>query len=293
MPWLALHIDTTKDQEAVLSEQLEELGAVAVTLTDLSDQPLYEPAPGETPLWERIRLTGLFEADADRATLQQRLSALLSKPLPPIQFEEIAERDWQRAWMDDFKPMAFGKRLWICPTHLEPPHPEAINIMLDPGLAFGTGTHPTTAMCLRWLDAHPPRGMVVIDYGCGSGVLAIAALLLGAEEVIAVDNDPQALAATEMNARQNNVADRIAIYAPQQAPQRTVPLLLANILAGPLQALAPHFADAVTVGGTIVLSGILAHQAEVVLDAYAPYFDMKQYAQEQQWLCLAGTRKPN
>ncbi|MDX1824226.1 MAG: 50S ribosomal protein L11 methyltransferase, partial [Thiohalomonadales bacterium] len=194
-------------------------------------------------------------------------------------------------WMDNFQPMQFGKQLWICPSGFTPPAPGAINIQLDPGLAFGTGTHPTTAMCLRWLDAHPPRDMRVIDYGCGSGILGIAACKLGARQVISVDTDPQALLATQANAEKNHVADCIQAYLPADIHPEPVPLLLANILARPLHSLAPLFAELVTPGGQLVLSGILTEQAEDLRQQYQPAFDMKLVAQEEEWVCLAGQRR--
>ncbi|NNF97157.1 MAG: 50S ribosomal protein L11 methyltransferase, partial [Halobacteria archaeon] len=203
----------------------------------------------------------------------------------------LEDRDWVRAWMDGFEPMRFGKRLWICPSGYTPPEPQAVNILLDPGLAFGTGTHPTTAMCLRWLDAHPPQDLAVIDYGCGSGILAIAACKLGARHVSGVDTDPQALLATYDNAEKNQVSDCIDAYLPADFHSQAVPLLLANILAGPLQSLASRFSELVVPAGHIVLSGILAEQAELVMQQYQTAFDIQLVDQREDWVCLAGQRR--
>jgi len=291
MPWLQLELESTPETAERLSDLLSAGGACAVTLQDAADQPLFEPPHGATPLWGATRVVGLFEADADiQAVLAALETALAPAPLPAWHLNPLEDRDWVRAWMDDFRPMRFGERLWIIPGETAPPDPGAVNIRLDPGLAFGTGTHPTTAMCLRWLDAHPPREQTVIDYGCGSGILAIAAARLGARKVDAVDNDPQALLATADNALRNAVAERISTYLPDEFPPETEDLLLANILAGPLVSLAPRFADRVRPGGGLVLSGILAGQAEAVCEAYAGAFDIAQVEQEEDWVCLAGRR---
>ena len=292
MPWLQLELEATPDSAEQLSELLHAAGAAAVTLQDAADQPLYEPPLGTTPLWKTTRVIGLFESDTDipvvLTALQQQLTP---EPLPPWHLNPLEDRDWVRAWMDNFQPMRFGEQLWICPSGFTPPEPEAINILLDPGLAFGTGTHPTTAMCLRWLDAHPPRDLTVIDYGCGSGILAIAACKLGARHVSGVDTDPQALLATHDNAEKNQVGGCIEACLPAEFHSEPVPLLLANILAGPLQSLAPHFAELVAPAGHIVLSGILAEQADSVIEHYQDAFDIQVVAQQEEWVCLAGRRR--
>lgn len=292
MPWLQLELETTPANAEQLTELLEAAGAGAVTLQDAADQPLFEPPPGTTPLWNMTRVIGLFAADTDiQVILAYLRQHLAPAPLPPWHLNPLEDRDWVRAWLDNFQPMRFGDRLWICPSGFTPPEPEAVNILLDPGLAFGTGTHPTTAMCLRWLDAHPPRNLSVIDYGCGSGILGIAACKLGARRVIGVDTDPQALLATYANAEKNRVGDCIKAYLPADFHAEPVPLLLANILAGPLQSLAPHFADLVAPTGHIVLSGILAEQAGDVLQHYQSAFDIRLVSQEEEWVCLAGQRR--
>lgn len=292
MPWLQLELEATPDSAEQLSELLHAAGAAAVTLQDAADQPLYEPPLGTTPLWKTTRVIGLFESDTDiPAVLTALQQQLTPGPLPPWHLNPLEDRDWVRAWMDNFQPMRFGEQLWICPSGFTPPQPKAINILLDPGLAFGTGTHPTTAMCLRWLDAHPPRDLTVIDYGCGSGILAIAACKLGARHVSGVDTDPQALLATHDNAEKNQVGGCIEACLPAEFHSEPVPLLLANILAGPLQSLAPHFAELVAPAGHIVLSGILAEQADSVIEHYQDAFDIQVVAQQEEWVCLAGRRR--
>lgn len=290
MPWLQLIIDTPPEAVEDLEDALLELGAQAVTLQDAADQPLFEPAPGEVPLWNRTCLMALLDADTDTTALETALRQRLpDDALGDVRVEPLEDRDWVRAWMEHFEPMRFGERLWIVPGGFEAPEPDAVNIQLDPGLAFGTGTHPTTAMCLRWLDAHPPAGQRVIDYGCGSGVLALAARLLGADHVLAVDTDPQALLATADNAARNAL-DGITPCLPGDCATEPVDLLLANILAGPLQALAPRFAELVRPGGQLVLAGILATQAQALMAACAGDFDLQQVAQQEEWVCLAGHR---
>jgi len=292
MPWLQLSFDAAHYDPEWLGDLLTEIGAVSVTLLDGADQPVYEPPPGATPLWSQTRVVGLFEADADLALLQKQLCAALGRDdLPGCQVESIEDRDWVRVWMEDFHPMRFGERLWVCPSTQAPPDPQAVNILLDPGLAFGTGTHPTTALCLAWLDAHPPTGAVVIDYGCGSGILAIAAAMLGAREVHAVDIDPQALLATAENATANAVADAIHVYVPENLSLRQCDLVLANILAGPLQSLAPRFAALLRPGGAVVLAGLLEAQAGEVAKAYEPWFSFAAAEVREGWTRLVGLRK--
>lgn len=293
MPWIQLRIEVDEKQADAISELLSEAGAAAVSLEDAADQPLYEPPPGATPLWRATRVVGLFEAGADTEAVLCEARALLG-PNAPLRAEAVplVERDWVRAWMDDFHPMQFGRRLWICPSEFPPPtDPDAVCLLLDPGLAFGTGTHPTTALCLEWLDHHSPSGLDLIDYGCGSGILAIAALRLGARHAACVDNDPQALQATRDNAVRNDVAAALATYLPQSLPPIQTDLLLANILANPLIELAPRFAELVRPGGAVVLSGILAEQADAVAAAYEPAFELGPRATCEGWVRLEGRRK--
>jgi len=292
MPWLQLTIESSPDDAERISDALSELGAAAVTLLDGADQPLYEPPPGETPLWSDTRVTGLFTADADLSTIATQLAEKLEiDALPPWRASPLEDKDWEREWMDDFHPMPFGKRLWIVPSWHAAPDENAVNILLDPGLAFGTGTHPTTALCLQWLDAHGADHPEVIDYGCGSGILAVAALKLGAGHVWAVDNDPQALIASRDNATKNQLTGHIDAITPARLPEQPVRLLLANILAQPLMELAEKFSRLVEPGGHIVLSGILQHQAEGITRHYAQWFDMAPAAQQEEWMRLSGRRR--
>lgn len=290
MPWLQVRIHTSAEHVDEISAAMSEAGASAITLQDAEDQPLYEPPPGATPLWQQNRLIALFDADTDLQRVHRQLQARLGEErLQDWSVEALEDKDWVRAWMDNYQPLRFGEQLWIVPSWMSPPDADAVNILLDPGLAFGTGTHPTTAMCLRWLDAHPPRDQTVLDYGCGSGILAIAAARLKADHVMGVDSDPQALRATRENAEKNAVAN-LSVYTPDTLPETPVDLLLANILAEPLLELCERFARLVRSGGHIVLSGILARQAETLLEHYRPYFHLKRFAEQEEWVCLTGTR---
>jgi ribosomal protein L11 methyltransferase len=291
MPWQQLTLFTTKEHAKSFSDQLEALGAVSVTMQDAADQPLYEPPPGATPLWQLTNVVGLFDEESPMDAVLVQLRETLGTELPEHTVEIIEEQDWERAWMDDFKPMRFGERLWIVPSWSEAPDTGGVNILLDPGLAFGTGTHPTTRLCLEWLDAHAIAGKSVIDYGCGSGILAIAAALLGAATVIGVDNDPQAITASDENARRNSVSERISAYLPGHEPKTTVDLLLANILAGPLAELAPLFAERVKREGALVLSGILPEQAEGLREVYKEWFEMAPATELDGWIRLEGVRR--
>ncbi len=290
MAWLQLILESDKAHAEPWSDLLSELGAAAVTLLDAADQPLYEPPPGATPLWDAMRVVGLFDAETEMEPVLLQLAATLEpEPLPPLRIEQLEEKDWSRVWMDAFKPMRFGQRTWIVPSWHQPPEPEQVNILLDPGLAFGTGTHPTTHLCLEWLDGLDLTGKVVLDFGCGSGILAIAASLLGAASVYGIDNDPQALLASRDNAERNQV--ELPVYLPEQDPGGKVDILVANILAGPLVSLAPLFATRLDAGGLIALSGILPTQAQMVLDAYAPWFDLAPPVEYDEWVRINGVRK--
>jgi ribosomal protein L11 methyltransferase len=292
MPWLQLTLETTLADAERIAEALNTLGATAVTLQDGAEQPLYEPPPGETPLWSATRVVGLFAANTDLLAVTSQLAVQLkTNELPPWRISPLEDKDWEREWMDNFRPMLFGQRLWIVPSWHSAPIPKAINILLDPGLAFGTGTHPTTALCLQWLDEHGADHAEVIDYGCGSGILAVAAARLGAQHVWAVDNDPQALIASRSNAIKNTVAERIDTVTPPALPKVTTSLLLANILAQPLVELAETFARRVAPGGHVVLSGILAEQAAQVAKAYQPWFEMAPPVHRDEWVCLTGQRR--
>lgn len=289
MPFLQLTLDVgTADPEALESACFES-GALSVTLSDAADSPILEPLPGVTPLWPSVRLSALFAADRQPGEVVAAIAAVVGAPLPPHRFEGIADRDWECEWLRDFRPMRFGTRLWVCPNDESPPDTQATIVWLDPGLAFGTGTHPSTALCLDWLDANTLDGLDVVDYGCGSGILAIAAVKLGAASVAAVDIDPQALIATDANARRNGVGDRIVTGNPE-APLEPVDVVLANILLQALIELAPKFASLVRPGGHVVLAGILTSQAETVTAAYRPWFDIQLFSTRDEWVCLHGYR---
>ena len=302
MPFLQLILPIGAADPAPYEDALLAAGASSITLEDEGDDPVLEPLPGTTPLWPRVRLKALFDDTADAAQLLESLTAdltgELSQPLSQARFETLADRAWEREWLKDFKPMRFGKRLWICPGGQLPPADaspaagEAVLIELDPGLAFGTGTHPTTALCLEWLDAADVVGKRVIDYGCGSGILAIAAAKLGASVVSAVDIDPQALLATRDNAERNGVTRLISPQLVAGASLAPADILLANILAGPLESLAPTFAAQVGPGGRLVLAGILRNQAEAVATRYAPWFDIAPAVVRDDWARLDGVRRP-
>lgn len=296
MRWIQLHVPADPEHAELVEELLMGAGAEAVTMEDAADQPLFEPEPGTTPLWNQTRVTGLFQTDENmegvRALLQDQYHQQTQQTLGDIEVELLEDRDWERAWMDDFQPIRFGRRLWIVPSWHSAPDPDAANLVLDPGLAFGTGTHQTTALCLEWLDGQDLTDQQVIDYGCGSGILGLAALLLGAQHFVGVDTDPQALEATRENARRNDIADsRVDLYLPDDDPQMEADLVLANILAQPLMSLAGKLASRVCDGGWIVLSGILSEQTVQVTDAYEPWFDMQPPSEKEGWVCITGRRR--
>ncbi len=291
MSWLQFSIQTDKAHAEGSEQALLEAGALSVTATDAADQALLEPAPGETPLWDQIIMTGLFPADIDQAAVRARISQSADVDAQRIHVEELPDQEWSRAWMDHFEPMAFGRRLWVCPHGYEPADADAVNLRLDPGLAFGTGTHPTTSLCLTWLDGHDLQDLQILDYGCGSGILAIAAILLGATKAWAVDNDEQALIATRDNATNNHVSQQIQTCLPDELPSIQVDVGVANILAGPLCTLASRLAHSVHANGHIILSGILAEQADEVRQCYAPWFDMDTTLGKEGWVLLHGKRR--
>ena len=292
MPWLQLTLEAGDLDAETLSDWFERHGAVSVTLVDAADQPLFEPDPGTTPLWSATRLTAMFEADADAEALgAQLLQDFGEAAAKRLTRNRLEDQDWERVWLDQFQPMQFGEHLWVCPAGKLPPQGEnPVIVDLDPGLAFGTGTHATTALCLEWLDAHPPRDLTVLDYGSGSGILAVAALKLGAAELWAVDIDEQALWSTRDNAARNAVETGLHTLQPSALPEQTFDLLLANILANPLTELAADLAGRVRLGGNIVLSGILAEQADTVRRAYAPWFRLSDTVEKDGWVRLHGER---
>ncbi len=296
MPWLQISLDIAQDQAPLIEAALENAGALAVTLGDAGDDPQIEPPPGAMPLWQGVRLTALFADDAEGRSQVDALAAALSpQSLTPPLIEEIADRAWERVWLDEFKPTRFGRRLWVCPRGQRPAPAETgsdtVIVELDPGLAFGTGHHATTALCLELLDSADLAGKTVLDYGCGSGILAIAALRLGAARAVAVDHDPQALEATRSNALDNGVADRLQVLAPEDLPAMRADVLLANILSRTLVDLAPRLTGLLAPGGTLALSGILHDQADEVAAAYTQGFDLEPPREREDWTLIAGRRR--
>ncbi|MFQ5487053.1 MAG: 50S ribosomal protein L11 methyltransferase [Gammaproteobacteria bacterium] len=290
-PWLQLAVIATPTDAEQIEAILLAADAMAVSLEDEQDEARFETQPGCATLWTSTRVVGLFPPGSDLeavlATLQQ---ALGRENPPPYRISQLPEQDWERVWLERFQPMRFGRRLWICPGDHPPPDPAGVNIFLDPGLAFGTGTHPTTALCLEWLEGAALAGATVLDYGCGSGILAVAAARLGARQVWAVDIDPQALEATAANAAKNEVAECIHTALPQDLPAMTVDCVVANILARPLQALAPRLATHLGAGAPLVLSGILTEQADEVMTAYRPWFENFQVTHQEEWIRITAIK---
>jgi ribosomal protein L11 methyltransferase len=295
MSWIQVSVTANDSNYQFVEDTLLALGAQSVTYRDAADKPILEPQPGETPLWREAVITGLFDDRTRAEILREQIRQHLEDDRLDVEITSLPDQDWTRAWMDSFKPMQFGKRLWVCPQHIEPPDPAAVNLRLDPGLAFGTGTHPTTSLCLRWLDAHltvQSNIKDVLDYGCGSGILAIAALLLGAEYAHCVDIDEQALQATRDNAATNQVLQQISTCKPEELESSSqYDLVLANILSGPLTELAPVLARHCHPDSDIVLSGILSDQADPVRDAYSRFFEMVATETLDDWVLLHGKRK--
>jgi ribosomal protein L11 methyltransferase len=299
MPFLELSLRCRASEEARIEAALEDLGAISVSLLDANDaegiDAILEPGVAETPLWPEVVVLALFDAATQPEPLLQALEAWDGRlDLSSAQTRTVEDQDWERAWMDQFRPMRFGARTWIVPSNQELPDDadaeSAVVIRLDPGLAFGSGTHPTTALCLAWLDGLPLEGLRVLDFGCGSGILALAALKLGAASAVGVDNDPQALVATRDNAERNGVAERLQVFLPEVEPEARYPVVLANILAVALDALADLLASRVEVGGRITLSGILAGQEDELLLRYAPWFEELHVAREGDWVRITGRR---
>ncbi|WP_233956715.1 50S ribosomal protein L11 methyltransferase [Pectobacterium versatile] len=293
MPWIQLKINTSGKVAEQLGDVMMESGAVSVTFQDTHDTPVFEPLPGETRLWGDTDAIALYDAETDMNVV---IAILEQEPLLGAGFkhkiEQLEDKDWEREWMDNFHPMQFGKRLWICPSWRDIPDPTAVNVMLDPGLAFGTGTHPTTALCLQWLDGLDLEGKTIIDFGCGSGILAIAALKLGAARAIGIDIDPQAIQASRDNAQRNGVSERLELYLPKDQPaDLSADVVVANILAGPLRELAPLISDLPKAGGHLGLSGVLATQADGVAEAYADKFTLDPVAEREEWCRITGQRR--
>ena len=294
MPWIQIKLNATNENAEQIGDMLmEETGALSVTFLDAQDTPVFEPLPGETRLWGDTDILALYDAEADTNFIitQIKASSMLTDDFA-YKVEQLEDKDWEREWMENFHPMKFGERLWICPSWREIPEPDAVNVMLDPGLAFGTGTHPTTALCLEWLEGLDLSGKTVIDFGCGSGILAIAAIKLGAEKVIGIDIDPQALQASRDNAERNGVADQLEVFLPQNQPEGLIAdVVVANILAGPLRELAPIIKGLVKPNGDLAMSGVLDTQAEDVANHYRDEFHIDPIVEQSEWCRISGRKQ--
>jgi len=295
MDWRQFVMDLEKLNPDRVEEVFARHGALSITFTDAGDKPVLEPAPGETPMWNDMRIAGLFTPDADLTTLQDELKASFAiDSLPAHEIMVLEDRAWEREWLKDFRPMRFGERLWILPDGESIDEEGAVIVRLDPGLAFGTGTHATTALCLDWLDGLSLGDKTFLDYGCGSGVLAIAALKLGCSSAIAMDIDPQAVTSTQANAERNRVADVIAALSDPTGIDGPFDVVVANILAGPLIELAETIAGHVKSGCLLALSGILSEQVDEVLAAYQPWIAFEDAVTKEQdgqvWARLTGRR---
>ena len=292
MPWIQLRLSANEETSEKYSDWLSACGAQAVTFIDAQDTPIYEPLPGDEVIyWHNTVVMGLFDASHDMdKTITYLKSIHPDKNEMAYKLEQLEDKDWEREWMDNFHPMKFGERLWICPSWCEVPDPEAVNVMLDPGLAFGTGTHPTTALCLTWLDGLDLVGKTVVDFGCGSGILSLAALKLGAKKVIGIDIDPQALQASKANAERNGVEDRLALFLPKDQPTFKADVVVANILAGPLRELAPTIIEFVAPNGHLALSGVLEEQANILQNIYGQWCEMDAVAVQEEWVRLSGKK---
>ncbi len=292
MTWWQIRLVCNRDQLDAIENRLLELGAQSLSLTDAGDEPLFEPLPGEMPLWRESVVSATFDASVDRDSVNRELGALMAAGEFDAAWDQLLEENWSESYKQHFEPLACGPGLWVVPSWCQPPEPDAINIRLDPGMAFGTGTHATTALCLARLAARPPRDLDVIDYGCGSGILAVAAGKLGARRLRAVDIDPQALRACADNFERNQIDPELyQICAPAELDDSSCDLLLANILAGTLTELAAEFSNRLRPGGRILLSGILKHQAKAIQSAYENWFDFEPASIRDDWVCLDGTRR--
>ena len=293
MPWIQLRLQANEETAEQYSDWLMACGAQAVTFIDQQDTPIYEPLPGdEVTYWSNTVVMGLYDANHDMDKTIFYLQGIHpDQTALNYKLELLEDKDWEREWMDNFHPMRFGEKLWICPSWQPVPDPNAINVILDPGLAFGTGTHPTTALCLTWLDGLDLQGKTVVDFGCGSGILSLAALKLGAKKVIGIDIDPQALLASRENAKRNGVENRLELYLPKNQPKVKVDIVVANILAGPLKALAPSIIELVSKQGLLALSGILEEQAQSLQSVYSQWCQMDVICSKEEWVRLSGVKK--
>lgn len=291
MAWQQVKINVKAAYAEEVGDVLSDFEAQAVTFLDAKDTPMYEPKPGEVMLWPDTQVIGLYDAQDDISHVISHLKETFSKDTQiECVIDQLEDKDWEREWMENFHPMQFGRRLWICPSWRDVPDPSAVNIMLDPGLAFGTGTHPTTALCLEWLDQADLQGKTVVDFGCGSGILAIAALLLGAKEVIGIDIDPQAIQASRDNAERNSVSDRLSLYLPENQPCIQADIVIANVLAAPLKELSDTISEFCAKDGYLVMSGILAEQAISVMNVYDQKFKFSPVKQQGEWIRLSACK---
>ena len=293
MPWLQVRIISPREYVNSIENALEQVGALSVAFEDNADQPIFEPALGETPLWHETRVTGLFTADIDTNTTHKALLKQLTEiDSKHIHWHTLEDKDWEREWMTHYHPIQISEDFWLCPSWIEPPAPEAKNLMMDPGLAFGTGTHPTTHLCLRWLSQQQRHTQSILDYGCGSGILGIAALLMGAKHMTGIDIDPQALIATRDNAERNHMSSQqYDVYFPQALPDRRFDIVIANILAGPLVELADTLISQLKPKAALCLSGILASQESAVRQAYEARIAFEPTHYEDEWVCMSGYLK--
>ncbi|MDK1683071.1 50S ribosomal protein L11 methyltransferase [Acinetobacter terrestris] len=298
MKWLQIHITVDQAQVDFTETLLSSLGAVSVTLDDAENQDLLEPLPGETPLWNKVIVTGIYAQEEGEEIDVDALTTFITAQMPeaPLRHEFLEDQEWERTWMDAYEPIQIGEKFWIVPEWMEAPEADAVNIKLDPGLAFGTGNHASTFLCLQWLGQTDVKDKIVIDYGCGSGILGVAALLLGAKKVYATDIDPQAVLATQQNAELNGVLGNLFVGLPDEFNEefkaQKADVFVANILAGPLMALAPEFATLVKSEGEFALAGILEEQVADVSSVYSEFFDILQVEKrEEHWCRISGNRQ--
>ena len=294
MPWIQIKLNATDTNAEQIGDMLmENTGALSVTFLDAKDTPVFEPLPGETRLWGETDIVALYDAEIDTAQVLEQIKAsnMLEEGFA-YKIEQLEDKDWEREWMENFHPMKFGKRLWVCPSWREIPEPDAVNVMLDPGLAFGTGTHPTTSLCLEWLEGLDLNGKTVIDFGCGSGILAIAAIKLGAAKVIGIDIDPQAIIASKANAERNGVAEQLELYLPKDQPEGLIAdVVVANILAGPLRELSGVIKGLIKPQGLLAMSGVLDVQAEDVANYYRDELEIEPIIEMQEWCRISGQKR--
>ena len=299
MKWLQIHITVEQAQVDFTETLLNSLGAVSVTLDDAENQDLLEPLPGETPLWNNVIVTGIYAQEDDENIDVDALLTFITAQLPeaPIRHEFLEDQAWERTWMDAYEPIQIAEKYWIVPEWMQAPEADAVNIKLDPGLAFGTGNHASTFLCLQWLGKTDVKDKVVIDYGCGSGILGVAALLLGAKKVYATDIDPQAVLATQQNAELNGVLDNLFVGLPDEFNEtlknQQADVFVANILAGPLMMLAPQFATLVKPEGEFALAGVIEEQVADVSSVYEEFFDILDVEKRDEYWCrISGKRHP-